>query len=60
MPRKKQTEPPEAQSKRFREAVRALEAAGELNPIEADEALDSVVRRSSSGESGKRAAEPSG
>ncbi len=44
MPRKKQTEPPEAQSERFREAVRELEAAGELNPIDADAALDKIVR----------------
>lgn len=38
--------PPETdpeQSEKFRKAVRDLEAAGELNPIEADQMIDRVV-----------------
>jgi hypothetical protein len=46
MPKKKNGMTPEEQSKRFREAVRAAIAAGELNPTEADEALDHLVSRS--------------
>lgn len=34
MPKKKQTEPPEPQSEWFREAVRELEVAQELDPTE--------------------------
>ena len=45
MPKKKQTETQEAQSERFREAVRAAIAAGELNPTEADEAVSRLVPR---------------
>ena len=32
------------QAKRFAEAVRDLEAAGELNPTEAEKVLDRLVR----------------
>ncbi|MDB5715742.1 MAG: hypothetical protein JWO15_3139 [Sphingomonadales bacterium] len=46
MPKKKQKESPEEQSERFRRAVRDLVAAGELNPTEADQALDSITRHS--------------
>jgi hypothetical protein len=49
MPKKKPGMTPEEQSEKFREAVRELEAAGELNPIEADEALDRIVKRSPNG-----------
>ena len=48
MPKKKIQESQEQQSERFRRAVADLEAAGELNPTEAAEALDkieSVVQR---------------
>ena len=43
MPKKKQTDTPEAQSERFRDAVRAAIAAGELSPIEADEAFERTL-----------------
>lgn len=43
MPKKKQEETPEAQAKRFREEVQKLIDAGELNPTEADAALDRLV-----------------
>lgn len=45
MPKKKATETPEAQSQRFREAVRAAITAGELNPIEAERAIDRILDR---------------
>jgi hypothetical protein len=46
MPRKKNPETPEEQLKRFEAEVRKLVEAGELSLIEADEALDKLVRRS--------------
>ncbi len=45
MPKKLKSESQADQSERFREAVRALQAAGELNPTEADDVLDNLVRR---------------
>ena len=45
----KKKEPPESQevqSERFNQAVRDAEAAGELNPIEADKLLDVIVKKS--------------
>lgn len=45
MPKKKPGMTPEQQSERFREKVRELVDAGELNPIEADEALERMLRR---------------
>lgn len=47
MPKKKPGMTPAEQSKAFRAKVRELVAAGELNPTEADAALDGLVRRSS-------------
>jgi hypothetical protein len=44
MPKKKTTETQEAQSERFREEVARLVAAGELNPIEADEKFEQLTR----------------
>ncbi len=44
MPKKKQTETQAEQSERFRRAVQELVDAGELNPTEADEQLDKLVR----------------
>ena len=46
MPKKKKQESQEEQSERFRQTVRDLVAAGELNPTEADEVLDGIVRNS--------------
>ena len=47
MPKKrKEAETQEAQSERFREAVRAAIAAGELNPTEADEKFALLVSAS--------------
>lgn len=43
MPKKKTTETQEAQSERFREAVRVAVAAGELNPTEADRVFENLV-----------------
>jgi polyhydroxyalkanoate synthesis regulator phasin len=47
MPKKKAQESQAEQSKRFRKTVRELVAAGELNPTEADKALDGLVKASS-------------
>jgi polyhydroxyalkanoate synthesis regulator phasin len=44
MPKKKNQESQEEQSERFKQAVRDLVDAGELNPIEADKALDGLVK----------------
>ena len=44
MPKKKNTESQAEQSKRFRAEVERLIEAGELNPIDADKALDRFVR----------------
>lgn len=43
MPKKKEEISQEEQSRRFLEAAQRLIDAGELNPIEAEEALDRVV-----------------
>lgn len=45
MPKKKRIEPPEKQSARFIEDAQKMIDAGELSPIEADEALDELVRK---------------
>lgn len=45
MPKKKNQESQEEQSERFNKTVRDLVAAGELNPIEADTALDKLVNQ---------------
>lgn len=45
MTKKKPPETEPEQSKRFRERVRELEAAGELSPTEADEAFERLVER---------------
>lgn len=47
MPKKKRTETPEEQAARFQEEVQKLVDAGELNPTEADAALDRLIRVSS-------------
>lgn len=44
MPKKKVQETQAEQSERFKKAVRDLIDAGELNPTEAGEALDKMVR----------------
>ena len=46
MPKKKNAESQPEQSERFRAEVERLIAAGELNPIDADAALDSLVVQS--------------
>jgi polyhydroxyalkanoate synthesis regulator phasin len=46
VPKKKPGMTPEEQSKRFKSDVQQLIDAGELNPTEADKALDSLVRKS--------------
>ncbi|WP_430448422.1 hypothetical protein [Rhodophyticola sp.] len=43
MPKKKNEESQKEQSDRFREAVRKLVAAGELNPTEAEEAFERAM-----------------
>jgi polyhydroxyalkanoate synthesis regulator phasin len=47
MPKKKSQETQTEQSERFRKAVREMVDAGELDPTEADAALDRMVRRTS-------------
>jgi hypothetical protein len=44
MPRKKPGMTPEEQSEAFRAKVRELISAGELNPTEAERALDRLTR----------------
>jgi len=44
MPKKKRKETPEEQAARFREEVEKLVDAGELNPTDADAALDKMIR----------------
>lgn len=45
MPKKLKPETPNEQGERFKREAQKLVDAGELNPIEADAALDKVVRR---------------
>ena len=45
MPKKKRQETQAEQSERFRNAVREMVAAGELNPTEADALFDTTTRR---------------
>ena len=45
MPKKKPGMTPEEQGEKFREAVREMIAAGELDPTEADEAFDRLMHR---------------
>ena len=44
MPKKQNQETQAEQSKRFKKAVHDLEAAGELNPADADKAFDMLMR----------------
>lgn len=46
MPKKKNPESQKEQSERFKKTVADMVAAGEINPTEADEALNKLVRRS--------------
>jgi hypothetical protein len=45
VPKKKQTEPPDKQSKRFVEDAQRMIDAGELSPTEAEVALNDLVKR---------------
>jgi hypothetical protein len=45
MPKKMKPESPADQSRRFQSEAERLIAAGELDPTEAEAALDSVVRK---------------
>jgi polyhydroxyalkanoate synthesis regulator phasin len=45
MPKKKPGMTPEEQSERFKDTVRELVDAGELNPIEADEAFQRLLEK---------------
>jgi hypothetical protein len=49
MPKKKMKETPEEQSARFRAEVERMIEAGELNPTEADERFERLVRKAASG-----------
>jgi hypothetical protein len=49
MPAKKSRLSPEEQRKRFESEVRSRIEAGELTPIEADAALDALVKRGAKG-----------
>ena len=44
MPKKQNLETQAEQSERFKKTVAALVAAGELNPVEADAAMDRMVK----------------
>ena len=46
MPKKQKQETQKEQSERFKKAVQDMIDAGELNPTEAEEALDGLVRAS--------------
>ena len=50
MPKKKHKESASEQAERFRKAVEEMVAAGELNPTEAEMALDELVRGSGQSE----------
>ncbi len=43
MPKKKRQETQQEQSERFKQAVRDLVAAGELNPTDADAAFERIM-----------------
>jgi hypothetical protein len=45
MPPKKNPETPEEQAKRFQKEARKLVKDGELDPVEADKALDRLVQK---------------
>ena len=45
MPKPKKKETPLEQARRFQAEVERLVAAGKLNPTEAEDALDSLVRQ---------------
>jgi polyhydroxyalkanoate synthesis regulator phasin len=45
MPKKSTKETPEEQSERFKHEAQKLIDAGELNPTEAEEALDRLTKR---------------
>jgi len=45
MPKKKPGMTPEEQSQKFKDVAQKLIDAGELNPIDADKAVDRVVRK---------------
>jgi hypothetical protein len=47
MPKKQNRETPEEQSERFKREAQRLIDAGELNPTEADEAIERILRQSS-------------
>lgn len=49
MPKKKPGMTPEEQSEKFREKVREMVRAGELNPDAADAALDALIKRENKG-----------
>ena len=52
MPEKKRKDKPGEQRKRFERAVQDLIDAGELNPTEAEGALDRMVRETKQADSG--------
>lgn len=45
MPKKQNAETPEQQSERFKREAQRLIDAGELNPLDADAALDALVKK---------------
>jgi polyhydroxyalkanoate synthesis regulator phasin len=49
MPKKKKQESQETQSRRFKRDAQKLIDAGELNPTEAEAAVDALVRKSTKG-----------
>ena len=49
VPKKKQTEPPDEQSQRFVEDAQRMIDAGELNPTDAERALEGILKRQASG-----------
>ncbi len=54
MPKKAKTETPKQQAARFAAEVERMRAAGELNPIEADEALEAILGSQAHRQSGER------
>jgi polyhydroxyalkanoate synthesis regulator phasin len=49
MPKKKPGMTPEEQSQKFRDTVRDMVTAGELNPTEAEKVMDATLRRHAKG-----------
>ena len=53
MPKQSKKETPKQQAARFAAEVERMKAAGELNPTEANERLDALLRTASNNQAGR-------